>query len=102
MADEVKAKVGITATKEALVAAGALAVVSRKAYRDCAGDMAKFPLAFGQEIMQSPEAVLAIKQAFGDAKQIPSELKDLDMMEGIELAECALAVVRKSFIDVKP
>jgi hypothetical protein len=99
MADEVK--LGIKETKEALVALGALAVVCRKAFGAAGGDFAKLPAALTVAIMGDAAAMASIKVGYEDAKQIPAEMKDLDLPEMAELGAVALTVVSTSFVAVQ-
>lgn len=98
MSDE---KLGIKETQEALVALGAIAVVARKAFRESGGDMAKFPAALAAQLMTNPEAMTAVKAGYEGANQIIPELKDLDGFEALALAECSIATIRKSFVEVQ-
>ena len=99
MADEVK--LGIKETKEALVALGALAVVCRKAFGAAGGDFGKLPAALTVAIMGDAAAMASIKVGYEDAKQIPAEMKDLDLPEMAELGAVALTVVSTSFVAVQ-
>lgn len=101
MADEVKAKLGIKETKEALIALGALAVVCRKAFGAAGGDFGKLPAALTVAIMGDAAAMAAIKEGYEGANQIVPEMKDLDGPEMIELGAVALTVVANSFVAVK-
>ena len=93
---------GIKETTEALVGMGALAVVARKAYRDSGGDIAKFAAAFGTGIALDPVALGAVKDGFDGAGEILGEVKDLTLVEILELGGTAIAVTKKAFVDVQP
>lgn len=92
---------GIKETKEALVAMGTLAVVARKAYREAGGDVGKFATNVGMALIGNPEAMAAVKEGFNGAGEIAGEIKDLSLLEVLELGEVSIRVARESFQEVQ-
>lgn len=86
---------GIKETVELLAAAGDVAVVAYKAQKQATDpatgkiDIQKLGAALAALLMTSPEVIADLKAAADNISDVPKEIKDLSLLEGLQLAtEC--------------
>lgn len=84
-------KVGIKETKEALKAALVLGTLMAKKFAD--GVQLADALELYSKMQSDPEFSALMLEAYNGMKNVPAELKDIDLAEGIELAMIAAAEV---------
>jgi hypothetical protein len=85
--------VGIKETKEAVVGLIEIAALLGKVFKD--GVQATDALEVWSAISADEELKAKLVAAYNEADQIPAEVKDLSVMEGIELlTACAPGVVK--------
>ncbi len=85
--------VGVKETKEALVGVNEVAVLVAMKFKDGVqfGDFAAFWEAFKNDA----EFKAKMEAAYNNFQAIPEEVKDLDVMEGMELAMVQISYVPK-------
>jgi hypothetical protein len=88
---------GIEETKEVLVASNELGLVIAKHVKD--GAQVTDIAAIAMELFGSDAFKAALVKAIENVKQVPAEVKDIDIGEGLELAKVQLSYVPK-FLDV--
>lgn len=79
--------------KEVLVAVGDLAAVLVEVLKD--GIQMSDALKLVDVLMKKPELIDELKAAVAGIAELPEELKDLSLDEGVELAKVASEVVKK-------
>jgi len=84
---------GIEETKEVLVASNELGLVIAKHVKD--GPQATDIAAIAMELFGSDAFKLALVKAIENVKQVPAEVKDIDLEEGLELAKLQLQYIPK-------
>jgi hypothetical protein len=84
---------GIEETKEVLVAMNELGLVIAKHVKD--GPQATDIAAIAMELFGSDAFKLALVQAIGNVTQVPAEIKDIDITEGMALATLQLEYIPK-------
>lgn len=103
MADEK----GIKETSELLIAMGDLAVVAYKAHkaldptRPVGEQVQAFAQALAAQIMTNPDVIADVKAAFDGIGEVPSELKDLDFSEAMQVVAVAGQQAAKAAAAVK-
>lgn len=85
--------VGVTETKEVLVALNELALVVIKHVKD--GVQVSDIPAIITDLMGSDAFKLALVSAVEGITKVPNEIKDVDFLEGMELAKTQLVYVPK-------
>lgn len=85
--------IGVNETKEVLTAINELALVVIKHVKD--GFAVSDIPAIISELMITDSFKLALVQAVEGIARVPSEIKDVDFMEGMELAKIQLAFIPK-------
>lgn len=79
---------GIKETKEAVVGLLKLTAVLAKLFKD--GVQATDAAALLAEYQSNPELKSALEEAYKGVQEIPAEVKDLHIAEGVELAMAAM------------
>lgn len=97
MSDE---KLGIKETKEALVAGFEVGLLATKRFKD--GLQVEDFAAFYEKFTQDEEFKAIVKAGYDNAKAIPAEVADVDLMEGVELSVVAIKYVPKFIDALKP
>lgn len=80
-------------TKEVLVAVGDLAVLLVEVLKD--GVQISDALKIADALMKRPELLIELKAALDGIEEVPAELKDISLDEGIELAKVSAEIVKK-------
>lgn len=80
-------------TKEVLVLVGDLAALLVEVLKD--GVQIADALKIADALMKKPELVIELKAAVAGIEEVPAELKDISLDEGVELAKVAAEVVKK-------
>lgn len=89
--------IGITETKEFLIGLNEIGVFLAGKFKD--GVQITDFTEFYAELMSNEEFKAKIQSGYDNAKQIPSEIKDIDAGEGLELAGVQIEYVEK-YVDV--
>lgn len=79
--------------KEVLVAVGDLAALLVEVLKD--GVQMSDALKVADALMKKPELIAELKAAVAGIEEVPAELKDISLDEGVELAKVAAEVVKK-------
>jgi len=87
---------GIKETKEVVIAANEIAVLIVKKLRD--GVQVQDGVDVASALFMDGDIKNAVNAAAENIKDVPNEIKDLDIQEGIELGMCQISYVPK-FID---
>ncbi len=88
-----KSKHGIKETKEMIIGVNEVGLVLMNAFKDGV-QFSDFP-SFWSHYKSDPDFQGAIKAAWDKHQQIPSEIKDIDIGEGLELTAIQLEYVPK-------
>lgn len=86
-------KLGVQETKDVLVAVNELALFVAQRAKDGLG--VDDAMALVQKVMGDEEFKLVMMKAAIAVKNLPAELKDLDIAEGVELAQLQLTYLPK-------
>ena len=84
---------GIKETKEALIASNEIAVFCAKRFKD--GVQFEDFTAFYKAFTEDEEFKAKLQDGWENGKQIPAEVKDIDLQEGIELTMVQIQYVPK-------
>lgn len=97
---------GTKELQEVLTAAGDVSVLIYRAQRDARKpdgsiDFQKFGKAIVAEAMMRPEVIESVKAAMENIKEVPAEVRDLDLAEALKVVAFAGQVAAKAAAEIK-